>query len=83
MTVKVVLSTGTSLQRTGGEREFEVDARNLRGVIRAMDARFPGLGEYLEEETTVAIDGQIHETAYFQRLHENAEVYFLPKIEAG
>ena len=83
MTVKVVLSTGTSLERTGGEKEFEVDARNLLGVIKAMDARFPGLGEYLEEETTVAIDGQIYETAYFQRLREDAEVYFLPKIEAG
>ena len=45
-------------------------SRNLRGVIKAMDARFPGLGAYLEEETTVAIDGQIHETAYFQRLGE-------------
>ena len=83
MTVKVVISTGTSLARTGGEKEFEVDARNLRGVIKAMDARFPGLGEFLEEETTVAIDGQIYETAYFQRLQEDAEVYFLPKIEAG
>ena len=83
VTVKVVLSTGTSLSHTGGEKEFEVEARNLRGVIRAMDARFPGLGAYLEEETTVAIDGQIHETAYFQRLGEGAEVYFLPKIEAG
>ena len=83
MIVKVVLSTGTSLARTGGEKEFEIDARNLRGVIQAMDARFPGLGEYLEEETSVAIDGQIHETAYFLPLQEDAEVYFLPKIEAG
>ena len=83
VTVRVVLSTGTSLAHTGGEKEFEVEARNLRGVIKAMDARFPGLGAYLEEETTVAIDGQIHETAYFQRLGEGAEVYFLPKIEAG
>ena len=83
VTVKIVLSTGTSVSHTGGEKEFEVEARNLRGVIKAMDARFPGLGAYLEEETTVAIDGQIHETAYFQRLNEGAEVYFLPKIEAG
>ena len=83
VTVKVVLSTGTSLARTGGEKEFEVDARNLRGVLEAMDDRFPGLGAYLEEETSVAIDGQIQETAYFQPLHADAEVYFLPKIEAG
>jgi hypothetical protein len=39
---------------------------NLRGVIREMDRLYPGLGHHLEEETTVAIDGQIHETAYFQ-----------------
>ena len=83
MQVKVVLSPGTSLTHTGGEKEFEVEARNLRGVLKEMDARFPGLGTYLEEETTVAIDGEIHETAYFQPLREGAEVYFLPKIEAG
>ena len=83
MTVRVVLWGDLSRDRTGGEKEFEVEARNLRGVIKAMDVRFPGLGAYLEEETTVAIDGQIHETTYFQRLGEGAEVYFLPKIEAG
>ena len=49
-----------------------------------MDRRVPGLGgAYLEEETRVAIDGQIHETAYFQRMHVDAEVYFPPKIAAG
>ena len=83
MAVRVVFSTGDSMRYTGGEKEFEVEARNLRGVIREMEERFPGLGEYLEEETTVAIDGEIHETAYFQPLRDDAEVYFLPKIEAG
>jgi hypothetical protein len=48
-----------------------------------MEERFPGLGEYLEEETSVAIDGEIHETAYFQPLRDGCEVFFLPKIEAG
>ena len=83
MAVHVVLSTGTSLERTGGEKVFEIEASNLRGVIRAMEERFPGLGEYLEEETSVAIDGEIHETAYFQPLRDGCEVFFLPKIEAG
>ena len=83
MSVRVVLSTGVSNDFTGGETEFEFEAKNLRGVIKAMEERFPGLGEFLEEETTVAIDGEIHETAYFQPLRDGAEVYFLPKIEAG
>ena len=83
MPVRVVISSNLSLMHTGGEKEFEIEAKNLRAVIRTMDERFPGLGEYLEEETTVAIDGEIHETAYFQPLREGAEVFFLPKIEAG
>jgi sulfur-carrier protein len=44
-------------------REFTVEARNLRGVIKEMDKLYPGLGHDLEEETTVAIDREIHETA--------------------
>ncbi len=83
MTVHVVFSTGVSLEHTGGEKEFDIEAKNLRGVIKTLEERFPGLGEFLEEETTVAIDGEIHETAYFQPLRDGCEVYFLPKIEAG
>ena len=83
MTVHVVFSTGVSLEHTGGEKEFDIEAKNLRGVIKTLEERFPGLGEFLEEVTTVAIDGEIHETAYFQPLRDGCEVYFLPKIEAG
>ena len=43
-----------------------MEAKNLRGVLKAMDELFPGLGEHLEEETTVAINGEYHETGYFQ-----------------
>jgi hypothetical protein len=64
-------------------REFTVEARNLRGVIKAMDQLYPGLGHHLEEETTVAIDGAIHETAYFQPIRPGCEVFFIPKLEGG
>ncbi len=59
MAARVVFTAGFSRRYTGGVREFEVEAKNLRGVIKAMDALFPGLGEHLEEETTVAIDGEL------------------------
>ena len=83
MSVHVVFSTGAKLEFTQGQKEFDFEARTLRDVIRQLEAKFPGIGAFLEEETTVAIDGQIHDTAYFQPLREGAEVYFLPKIEAG
>ena len=57
-----------------------MEAKNLRGVLKAMDALYPGLGEHLEEETTVAINGEMHETGYFQPVPPGAEVFFIPKI---
>ena len=64
-------------------REFEIQARTVRGVIRAMDELFPGLGEHLEEETSIAIDGVIHEVVYTQVIRAGGEVFFIPRIEGG
>ena len=84
VTVHVVFTDGFSHLYTGGQKEFDIQARNLRGVIKALDDRFPGLGEHLEEETTVAIDGEIHdEPGYFQQVREGSEIFFIPKLEGG
>jgi sulfur-carrier protein len=80
---RIVFTTGFARRYTGGVTEFTIEAKNLRGVLREMDKLFPGLGETLEEETTVAIDGAIHETGYFQTVPPGAEVFFIPKIEGG
>ncbi|HEX3522249.1 MAG TPA: hypothetical protein VHT52_09200 [Stellaceae bacterium] len=82
MATRVVFTAGFSRRYTGGVREFTVEARNLRGVIKEMDRLYPGLGEHLEEETTVAIDGAIHETAYFQPIREGCEIFFIPNSKA-
>jgi sulfur-carrier protein len=83
MTARVVLPAGFSRRYTDGLREFSVAARNLRGVIKALDQLYPGLGVHLEQETTVAIDGEIHEIGYLQPLRQDSEVFFIPKIEGG
>jgi hypothetical protein len=80
---RVVFTTGFSRRYTGGVTEFAIEAKNLRGVLKAMDQLFPGLGETLEEETTVAIDGEIHDVGYFQKVKPGAEVFFIPKLEGG
>jgi len=83
-TAKVTLSSGFSRRYTAGKREFEIAATTLRGVIRTLDELYPGLGEHLEEETTVAIDGEIHDQpGYFQKLKQGSEVFFIPKLEGG
>ena len=80
---RVVLSSGFSRRYTGGVREFDIEAKTMRDVLKELDRRYPGLGEHLVEETTVAIDGAIHETAYFQPIREGCEIFFIPKLEGG
>ena len=80
---RVVFTTGFSRRYTGGQKEFDIMATTLRDVIKEMDRRFPGLGEVLEEETGVAIDGDMHEVGYFQPVPPGAEVFFIPRIEGG
>jgi molybdopterin synthase sulfur carrier subunit len=79
-----VLFTGDFGDRyTGGVKEFEIEAKNLRGVIKTLDERYPGLGEHLENETTVAIDGEIQEVGYSLPVRPGCEIFFIPKIEGG
>jgi sulfur-carrier protein len=80
---RVVFTSGFSRRYTGGVTEFAVVAKNLRGIIKEMDRRYPGLGAHLEEETTVAIDGEIHEVGYYQPIRPGSEVFFIPKLEGG
>ena len=80
---RVVLTGGFSRRYTNGVREFEIAAKNLRGVLKAMDTLYPGLGEILEEETSVAVNGEIHEVVYTQVIRPGSEVFFIPRIEGG
>lgn len=80
---RIVLISSLSGRYTGGAKEFEIEARTLLDVIRILDERYPGLGAHLEEETSVAIDGEIHEVAYYHPLRPGCEIYFIPKIEGG
>jgi sulfur-carrier protein len=80
----VVLSSGFARRYTGGKKEFDVEATTMRDVIKALDELHPGLGEHLEEETTVAIDGEIHDQpTYFQKVRDGCEIFFIPKLEGG
>ena len=80
---RVVFTTGFSRRYTGGVKEFQVAAKTLRGVIGEMDRMFPGLAETLDEETTVAIDGELYEIDFLRPVRPGAEVFFIPKIEGG
>jgi molybdopterin synthase sulfur carrier subunit len=68
---------------TGGLDEFDVEARTIRALIRELDQRFPGLGEFIEEGMAIAIDGEIFQDALSAQLRECSEVVLIPKISGG
>jgi molybdopterin converting factor small subunit len=68
---------------TGGVVEFEVAADSVRKLISELEARYPGLGEFVERRMAVAIDGEIHQGAFEETLRPDSEVYLMPKIGGG
>ena len=68
---------------TGGVREFEVEADTVRAAVRALDARYPGLAEFIRDRAAVAIDGIIHQRGWMQAIGPDSEVVLLPRIGGG
>ncbi len=80
----------TMLQATtGGVKEVEVAARNVRQVIEQLDEQFPGIANRLMEDgeirsnLAVAVDGEVARMGLMERVGENAEVHFVPAIGGG
>ncbi len=80
---RVVLTSGLSDHFTDGKTEFEVEAKDFRSLVLVLDERYPGLGEHLEAEMAVAIDGEIFQDPFLEPIGPQSEVYFLPKIGGG
>jgi hypothetical protein len=68
---------------TDGASEFDFGVATVRELITALDSRFPGLGEFVDRRMAFAIDGEIHQDAWFSPIGPDSEVYLIPKIGGG
>ncbi len=68
---------------TGGVTTLEVDAANIRQLMRKLGEKFPELAPHLEDGLAVAINGQIYQDALLQPIPPDAEVHILPQIAGG
>jgi hypothetical protein len=79
-----VVMTGIAVRRlTGGLTEFDVEANTVRRLITELDRRFPGLGHQIDEGMAIAIDGEIFQDAYLEKLKPDSEIVLIPKIGGG
>ena len=68
---------------TDGIERVDVDVSDVRQLIRALDERFPGLGEKLRDGVAIAIDGEIINDPLLEPIEPDSEVHFLPPISGG
>ena len=74
-------------ERTGGASRIEIEAQNIRQLLRELDSRYPGLADELRATSAIAIDGEIIggkvEDALLERIQPDTEVYFVPAVSGG
>jgi len=68
---------------TGGLLKLEVEADTVRRLVAVLEARFPGLGDFVNRRMAVAIDGEIHQDAWMSPIGPDSEIYLIPKIGGG
>ena len=78
-------------QLTGGNQQVQVEGTTVRRLINNLEAQYPGIKEYLVDETeddlipgiAVIIDGEGSQLGLLEKVSDNAEVHFLPAIGGG
>ncbi len=80
---RVVLSSDVAEKFTDRLREFDLEADNMRALMRAIDTRYEGLAPFLEEHMFVVIDGEMIQDQFLEPLEPNSEVCFMPKLKGG
>ena len=67
----------------GGLDHFDIEASNVRALLTELEARYPGLGEHVKDEMTIAIDGELYHEALNEPLKPDSEVVFIPLMTGG
>jgi molybdopterin synthase sulfur carrier subunit len=80
--VKVTLWGGLR-EFADGNSEFEFSAPTIHKVFLQLIEQYPGLEPELENNVSVAVNGQIYRDSLFVSLDEEAELFILPKLQGG
>lgn len=74
---------------TGGVKQVDVEARNVRQVIEQLEEMFPGIAGRLMEDgeirsnLAVDVDGEVARMGLMQRVGKTSEIHFVPAIGGG
>jgi molybdopterin converting factor small subunit len=83
--IQVVIPSGLRMFAGGAERVALTarDVRDVRGVVKELDARYPGFADRLGLRFAVAIDGEIVQDPWLEPVPAGSELHFLPPLAGG
>ena len=77
------------LPLTGGVKQVDMEADNVRQVIDCLEALYPGMKDRLVESgqirsnLAVSVDGEVARMGLFEKTGEANEIHFVPAISGG
>jgi molybdopterin synthase sulfur carrier subunit len=79
-----VILSGDLQKIAGGDALVEIDAQNIKQLLRMLSERYPALAPHLEQDSfAVAIDGEIFQDVWFAPIGPDSEVHLIPAIRGG
>ncbi len=80
---RLILS-GSLQQLADGDCEVEIDAQNIKQLLRVLCERYPALAPHLEQDSfAVAVDGEIFQDVWFAPIGPDSEIHLIPAIRGG
>lgn len=74
---------------TDGKSQVEVEGENVRAIVDALEARYPGVAARIIDEErirpglSVAVDGTVGNKGLREPVGPNSEVHFVPAMTGG
>ena len=80
---RLILS-GNLQQLADGDSEVEIEAQNIKQLLRELSQRYPALAPALEQDSfAIAIDGEIFQDVWFVPIKPDSEIHLIPAIRGG
>ena len=80
--VKVAL-WGTLQAAADNQAEVEVEAKDVRELLRHLATAYPGLKPQIDRGVSVSIDGLIYANTLTAKIKPDSEVVLLPRLVGG
>lgn len=65
------------------QKKVEVEARDIRELLRKLSEQYPGLRDAIKSEVAVVVDGVVYRDNWSKELSDDAEIFLMRRIAGG